>query len=245
MSSGATLATAVRVLRQLRRDPRTLALLFGVPCLLLWLLKELLSGQPETFQRVGGPLVGLFPFVSMFVVTSVGMLRERTSGTLERLMALPLGKLDLLAGYGAAFALVAAAQCAAVSTLGFGGLGLDVAGPLWVVIAFAIGNALLGMALGLFLSAFATTEFQAVQFMPAVVFPQVLLSGLFVPRERMAHGLQIVSDALPLTYAYDALERTARTGVLGTRVAADALVIAGSVLLALALGAATLRRRTA
>ena len=244
MSGRATTATAVRVLRQLRRDPRTLAFLFGVPGLLLWLLKELLAGQPETFQRVGGPLVGLFPFVSMFVVTSVGMLRERTTGTLERLMALPLGKLDLLAGYGAAFALVAAAQCGAVSALGFGGLGLDVAGPLWVVVAFAIGNALLGMALGLFLSAFATTEFQAVQFMPAVVFPQVLLSGLFVPRGRMAHGLQIVSDALPLTYAYDALERTTRTGVLGARVAADAAVIGGSVLLALGLGALTLRRRT-
>ena len=244
MTARVTAATAVRVLRQLRRDPRTLALLFGVPCLLLWLLKELLAGQPETFQRVGGPLVGLFPFVSMFVVTSVGMLRERTTGTLERLMALPLAKLDLLAGYGAAFALVAAAQCGAVSALGFGGLGLSAAGSLWVVIAFAIGNALLGMALGLFLSAFATTEFQAVQFMPAVVFPQVLLSGLFVPRARMAHGLQIASDALPLTYAYDALDRTVRGGTLGARVVVDAAVIGGSVFLALALGAATLRRRT-
>lgn len=244
MSAGVTLATAVRVLRQLRRDPRTLVLLFGVPCLLVWLLREVLAGQPATFDRIGGPLVGLFPFISMFVVTSITMLRERTSGTLERLMTMPLAKLDLLLGYGVAFAAVAAAQAAVVSAVAFGGLGLDVEGPLGLVITLAIGNAVLGMALGLFASAFATTEFQAVQFMPALVLPQVLLCGLFVPRERMSRGLELVSDALPLTYAYDALARTTQSGAVGGRVALDGAVVGGAILLSLALGAATLRRRT-
>ena len=244
MTARVTLATAARVLRQLRRDPRTLALLFIVPSVLLTLFKYVFAGQDATFDRVGGPLVGLFPFITMFLVTSITMLRERTTGTLERLMTLPLGKLDLLLGYGLAFALVATVQAVITSSVGFGLLGLDVAGPVPLVIALAVGNAILGMSLGLFTSAFARSEFQAVQFLPAFIFPQVLLCGLLVPRERMARVLELASDALPLTYAYDALQRTTLSGDVGGRVALDAAVIAGATLLALALGAATLRRRT-
>jgi ABC-2 type transport system permease protein len=245
MNGRAATATAVRVLTQLRRDPRTIVLIVGVPCLLEFLLKEIFSGRPEVFQHVGAPLLGLFPFVSMFVVTSVTMLRERTSGTLERLMTMPLAKLDVLVGYAVAFALMAIIQAAVVSLLAFGVLGLDVAGPRSAVVALAVGNATLGMALGLFVSAFATTEFQAVQFMPAIVFPQLLLSGLFVARDQMAAWLQWVSDAMPLVYAYDALARVARGGGYGPRFGADVAVTVGAALLALALGAATLRRRTA
>ena len=245
MSARASGATARRVLAQLRRDPRTILLILGVPCVLEALLKEIMSGRPAIFEHVGAPLLGLFPFVSMFVVSSVTMLRERTSGTLERLMTMPLAKLDLLAGYGAAFALVALVQAAVVCSLAFGALGLEVAGPRPAVAALAVGNATLGMALGLLLSAFATTEFQAVQFMPAVVFPQLLLCGLFVARSAMAHWLGLVSDVLPLTYAYDALARVASGGPYGGRFAADVGVTLGSVLVCLGLGAATLRRRTA
>lgn len=237
------LAVTARVLAQLRRDPRTLALIVGVPMVLETLLKEIFAGRSTVFQHVGAPLLGLFPFVTMFLVTSITMLRERLSGTLERLMASPLGKIDLLAGYGLAFAVLAAAQAAAVSALAFGALGLHVSGPELVVAALAVANAVLGMALGLFVSAFAETEFQAVQFMPAVVFPQILLCGLFVPRASMATWLRWLSDALPLTYAYDALAHTANDS-LGVRFGADVGVVCGCVLLALALGAATLRRRT-
>jgi ABC-2 type transport system permease protein len=244
MSPRATGATALRVLAQLRRDPRTIVLIVGVPCLLETLLKEIFSGRPLVFQHVGAPLLGLFPFVSMFVVTSVTMLRERTSGTLERLMTMPLGRLDLLAGYGVAFALVAVVQATVVSTLAFGALGLHVGGARWAVVALAVGNATLGMSLGLFVSAFATTEFQAVQFMPAVVLPQLLLCGLFVDRADMAHWLRLVSDALPLTYAYNALAAVGAGGPYGARFAVDVAVTLGSVLVALVLGAVTLRRRT-
>jgi ABC-2 type transport system permease protein len=244
LSGARTVATAARVLRQLRRDPRTLVLLVAVPSLLLTLFKYVFAGQEAAFDRVGGPLVGIFPFVTMFLVTSITMLRERTTGTLERLMATPLAKLDLLLGYGLAFALVAAVQATITTLVGVALLGLDVAGDVWLVILLAVGNAVLGMAFGLFASAFARTEFQAVQFMPAFVLPQFLLCGLLVPRDRMARLLELVSDVLPLTYAYDALERTTATGAVGTRVAVDAAVIVGSTLLALTLGAATLRRRT-
>ncbi len=233
------------MLRQLRRDPRTLALLLLVPALLVTLLKYVFAGDPQVFQRIGGPLLGLFPFISMFLVTSITMLRERSSGTLERLMTLPLAKLDLLAGYGAAFAVVAAVQAALVSMVAFGLLDLHVAHAGWAVALLAIANAELGMALGLLLSAFARTEFQAVQFMPAFVLPQLLLCGLIVHRARMARGLQLASDALPLTYAYDALARVTASGSLGTRFAVDVAVTLGVIVLSLGLGAATLRRRTA
>ena len=236
-------ATAIRVLRQLRRDPRTLALLFVVPPVLLTLFKYVFEGQPETFDRVGGPLVGIFPFVLMFVITSITMLRERTTGTLERLMTLPISKLDLLLGYGLAFAVVATVQALITATVAFGLLGLDVEGSVVVVVAFAVLNALLGMSLGLFASAFAQTEFQAVQFMPAFVLPQFLLCGLLVPRDQMAPLLEWISYALPLTWAVDGLQRAVAGGDAG-RVLLDAAIVIGVTVLALALGAATLRRRT-
>ena len=244
MSPRVTAAIARRVLQQLRRDPRTIALILGVPCVLELLLQQLFGRDSPVFQHVGTPLLGLFPFITMFLVTSITMLRERTSGTLERLMTMPLAKLDLLAGYGIAFALVAAVQATVVSALAFGLLGLDVAGPRWLVVLLAVANAVLGSTLGLFVSAFARTEFQAVQFMPAVVFPQILLCGLFVPRAEMAAWLRAVSYALPLTYAYDALARTAED-LLDARFALDITVVCGCIVLAIALGAATLRRRTA
>ena len=244
MSARATLAVAVRVLSQLRRDPRTIVLIIGVPCLLETLLEQLFAGRSETFQHVGAPLLGTFPLVTMFLVTSITMLRERMSGTLERLMTLPLGKLDLLAGYGIAFAVLAAIQITVVSAVTFGPLGLHTAGPRWLVAALAVANAVLGCALGLLVSAFAQTEFQAVQFMPAFVLPQILLCGLFVARDSMATWLRWISDALPLTYAYDALAHAA-ADTLDGRFAADLAVVCGCILLSLALGAATLRRRTA
>jgi ABC-2 type transport system permease protein len=244
MTPRITLATAGRVLRQLRHDHRTLALVILVPALLVTLMKYVFFGQEETFDRIGAPLVGIFPFISMFLITSIAMLRERTSGTLERLMSLPLAKLDILLGYGLAFTLVALVQATLTSIVAFGFLGLDTAGPVWLIVVLAAGNALLGMALGLFLSAFAQTEFQAVQFMPAFVLPQILLAGLLVPREKMADLLEWISNAMPLTYAYEALALAA-ADELGRDLAVDALVVVGCIVLALILGATTLRRRTA
>ena len=243
MNPRAALATSLRVLSQLRHDPRTVALIVGVPCVLVTLLKYVFEGRPQVFDRIGGPLLGLFPFTSMFVVTSITMLRERTSGTLERLMTMPMAKLDLLLGYGGAFAIVAAVQASIVSGVALGLLGLHVASSAVWVLLLAVANAVLGMSLGLFVSAFAASEFQAVQFLPAFVFPQLLLCGLFVARDQMARPLELVSYAFPLTYAYDALRRVTR-GHSGTWVAIDVAVVLGTTLLALGLGATTLRRRT-
>ena len=244
MTPRATLATARRVLGQLRHDPRTVVLLLAVPGLLLVLFKYVFDGSPQVFDRVGLLMLGIFPFTTMFLVTSIAMVRERTSGTLERLLTTPMGKLDLLGGYALAFGLVALLQGGISAAVAIGPLGLSVAAGIGIVLLLAVLNALLGMALGLFLSAFATTEFQAVQFMPAAVIPQILLSGLLIPRDQMADVLRWLSNALPLSYAVDALAKARVTSTLTTAITVDLLVIVGCVLAALALGAATLRRRT-
>jgi ABC-2 type transport system permease protein len=227
-----TLATSARVLGQLRRDLRTLAMIFLVAPALLALFRYIFDDQPLTFERIGAPMIGIFPLIMMFLITSIAMLRERTTGTLERLMSLPLAKLDLLLGYALAFALLAAVQGAITGAVGFWLLDVNAAGPAWAVVLLAIANALLGMALGLFFSAFARTEFQAVQFMPAVLFPQILLAGLLISRERMPRVLEVVSDALPVTYAYDALAKVTADDT-GTRLWLDITIVACSIVLAL------------
>ena len=249
-STGITLAITTRVLRQLRHDHRTIAMLLVVPSLLLGLLYLLwmdlpaVPGQPSLFDRVGLTMLGIFPFVVMFLVTSIAMLRERTSGTLERLLTMPLSRLDLLLGYGLAFGLAAAVQALVTVTVATSVYDLDVAGPLWLVVLIAVVDAALGVALGLLASAFARSEFQAVQFMPVVVLPQFFLCGLLVPREQMAGWLQAISDVLPLTYAVEALQEVGAHPEATGRMWLDIGVVAGVAALALALAAATLRRRT-
>jgi ABC-2 type transport system permease protein len=215
-----------------------------VPCVLVGMLAWIYHGTP-VFDQIGAPLLGIFPFVVMFLVTSVATLRERTSGTLERLLTMPLGKLDLLLGYELAFGAVAVVQAGLVSALSLTVFGLDVAGPTWMLVLVALADALLGTALGLFVSAFAATEFQAVQFMPAFVLPQFLLCGLLVPRDELPDVLHAISSVLPLSYAVDALRDVTTNAEVATSTWVDLGVVVGAVLLALGLGAATLRRRTA
>ncbi len=245
MSPRRTFSTAGRILRQLRHDPRTVAMMLVVPVLLLTVLRYLLDAQPIIFDRVGLIMLGVFPFIIMFLLTSVAMLRERTSGTLERLLTTPNGKLDMLLGYGIAFALAAGLQAAIVSGVAYLWLGLDTAGSRWLVVLIAIGNAVLGMALGLFVSAFARSEFQAVQFMPMIVLPQLLVCGLFVARDQMVGWLQALSDVFPLTYAVQALQEVGAHADPTALMWRDVAIIVGAAVVALFLGAVTLRRRSA
>jgi ABC-2 type transport system permease protein len=238
-----TAATALRVLRQVRHDPRTVALLIVVPCVLIGLLAWIYDNTP-VFDRIGAPLLGVFPFVVMFLITSVATLRERQSGTLERLLTLPVGKGDLVAGYAIAFGLLAVVQAGVATAFAVGVLGLDVAGSVWLLMLVAVVDALLGTALGLLVSAFARTEFQAVQFMPAFVLPQFLLCGLLVPRDQLPDALHAVSTALPLSYAVDAMRTVTTDASGGMAVARDVLIVLLFAIGAIALGAATLRRRT-
>ena len=243
-------ATTHRILRQLLGDHRTVAMILVVPCILMVLLYFMFDDSPgrvpgtSRFDEIGIIMLGILPFVLMFITTSIAMVRERTSGTLERLLTTPLGKLDLLAGYGAAFSIAAAAQATLASAVAFWILDLDIAGaPIWVVV-IAVLVAVLGVALGLFFSAFARTEFQAVQFIPVVVIPQLLLCGLFVPRDQMADWLDWISGILPVTYAVDALQQVAVHPDPTGQMWRDLIVVLAFSVVALCLGAATLRRTT-
>ncbi len=244
MNGRLTLLTAGRVLRQIRGDHRTVALMLVVPCVLIGLLAWIYASTPAVFDHIGPALLGVFPFVVMFVVTSVATLRERTSGTLERLLSTPLGKGDFMAGYALAFGAMAVLQALVATAFAVWVCGLDVAGPVWLLVVVAVADAVLGTALGLLASGFARTEFQAVQFMPAFVLPQFLLCGLLVARDAMPDLLRWVSDVLPLSYAVDAMKTiTASSDALGD-VGKDLVVIVGWIVLALVLGSLTLRRRT-
>ncbi|MBX6333915.1 ABC transporter permease [Candidatus Saccharibacteria bacterium] len=244
MSPRRTFATSARVLQQLGHDHRTLGLLFVVPVVLLGLLAWILSDMPGVFDMIGAALLGIFPFVVMFLTTSIATLRERSSGTLERLLAMPMGKLDIILGYALSFGLLAVIQAVVASTVAVRLYGLDIAGPEWLLVVLAVANALLGTTLGLFASAFARTEFQALQFMPAFIFPQFLLCGLLVPVDRLPSVLEAIANVLPLTYAVDAMQLISRQTAVSGELVTDLVIVLAFAVAAVVLGAATLRRRT-
>ena len=242
MSAHRTVATARRVLAQLRHDPRTIALLLVVPAMLMTLLAWILDDA--NWQRYAPGLLGIFPMLVMFLVTSVATLRERTSGTLERLLSMPMSKADFVFGYALAFGLLAIVQAIIVGGLCFVALGLTMRGPTSLVLMVAVLDGLLGTALGLFVSAFAQTEFQAVQFMPVALLPQFLLCGLIVPTDDLPSVLRFLSALLPLTYAFDAMKKLAQNEVVSSGFWVDVAILVAMALALLTAGTATLRRRT-
>lgn len=250
MSPRAYWATTTRILLQLAADRRSVAMILVVPSAVITLMYFMFHnvpsrpGTPSPFNTACLILLGLFPLFVMFLITSITMQRERSSGTLERILTTPLRRLDLLAAYGTAFSIAAAAQAILACVVAFWLLGFDTEGsPFWVF-AIAVINAVLGVGLGLLASAFARTEFQAVQFMPVVIVPQLLLAGIIVPRELMPDWLQWISNAMPASYALEALREVAAHSDLTQTAVRDIAVVIGFALAALALAAATLRRRT-
>jgi ABC-2 type transport system permease protein len=243
MSLRRTLATAGRVLHQLRHDPRTLALVLVVPCLLMVLLRYVFDKEMIIFNSVAPMILGIFPLLMMFLITSIATLRERRTGTLDRLMTMPISKLDFIFGYALAFSILALVQACVVSLLTLGFLGVTVLGGTIPLLIAAVLAALLGTALGLFVSAFATSEFQAVELVMPTLMPQILLCGLFAPREHMATLLQWLSDVFPLTYSVDAMKQiTIHAGWTG-QLTRDLLIVVGCAVLALVLGSITIRRQ--
>lgn len=238
-----TLATGRRVLQQLSHDRRSIALIVILPSILLLLFKYVFDSSPAVFNRVGPQMLGIFPFIIMFLVTSVTMVRERTSGTLERLLTTPLRRGELIVGYGLAFGAAALVQSLVTSGVAIWLLDMDVNTP-WAVVLFAVTDAVLGTALGLLMSAFAVTEFQAVQFMPLVVIPQLLLCGLLTPREAMPGVLHQLSDFLPLSYAADAFTELSSTSGFTSTLTKDLVILVACCILALVGASLTLRRRT-
>jgi len=240
----ATSATAGRILQQLLHDKRTIALMFLAPTVLMSLLAWVFSNNDRIFNSIAPALLGVFPFVIMFLITSITTLRERTGGTLERLMTMRISKADIIVGYALAFGIFGIVQSIITSSVAIYWLGMDVAGPQWFVIVVAIADTLLGVALGLLASAFARTEFQAVQFMPAFIFPQLIVCGLFVPLAQLPDALNTAAYWLPLTYAVDALNGVVANVDITGDMWRDIWVVCCFIIAALALASLTLRRRS-
>jgi ABC-2 type transport system permease protein len=250
LSPQAYLATTGRILRQLAGDHRSVAMILVVPSIIITLMYFMFQnaphrpGAPSPFNNACLIMLGVFPLIIMFLITSITMQRERVSGTLERILTTPLRRLDLLAAYGTAFSIAAAAQASLACVVAFWLLGFETAGNPMLVFAIAIINAVLGVGLGLLCSAFARTEFQAVQFMPVVIVPQLLLCGIIVPRALLPEWLQWISNALPASYALEALQQVGANADLTATAARDIAIVVGFAVVALCLAAATLRRRT-
>lgn len=214
-----------------------------VPCILLIILKYVFQAQPQVFERIGPMILGIFPLTVMFVITSIATLRERTSGTLDRLMTMPPSKIDFIFGYSIAFGVLASIQALLASVTLIWILGQDVAGGVAPLLISTVASGLLGTALGLFMSAFATSEFQAVQFMPAFILPQLLICGLFVNRADMAQPLQWLANVMPLTYSVDAMQQVAQMKSWTTQLSIDLLIVAVYGLAVLILASVTIRRQ--
>ena len=244
MNLGRTFSTTGRVLTQIRHDPRTIGLLLVVPSLLIGLVAWIFT-DTDVFADIGPAMIALFPFIVMFLVTSIATLRERRSGTLERFLSMPLGKGDFILGYALAFGLLAIVQTAIAVSFAVFVCGLEIDGSIWLLFAVAVADALLGTALGLLASAFARTEFQVVQFLPIFVFPQILLGGIFIPRDQLPEGLELISDWLPLSYAIDALTAVADGSETTEWILARILAIGAWIVGSIVVGSITLRRRTA
>jgi ABC-2 type transport system permease protein len=231
-------------------DHRSVAMILVVPSVIITLMYFMFKdaphppGAPSPFNGACLILLGVFPLIVMFLITSITMQRERASGTLERVLTTPLRRLDLLAAYGTAFSIAAAAQATLACAISFWLLGFDTAGSPAVVFVIAIINAVLGVGLGLLCSAFARTEFQAVQFMPVVIAPQLLLCGIIVPRAALPDWLQWISNAMPASYALEALKEVAAHPDLTATAARDIAIVVAFAVVAMGLAAATLRRRT-
>ncbi len=238
-----TFATALRVLEQLSHDPRTLVMVLIVPSILLIILRYVYDGEQLVFDSIAPMILGIFPLIMMFIITSIATLRERTIGTLDRLMTFPLSKLDFIFGYAIAFALLALLQAVIASTVVLGLLGVTVLGGTLPVLISAVVAALLGTSLGLFMSAFATSEFQAVQFMPAFVFPQLLTCGLFIARDHMATVLQWFANVMPLTYSVDAMKQVTLHATWTSTLTKDLLIVIMYGAVVLILAGLTIRRQ--
>lgn len=240
----ATFATTRRIIEQLLHDKRTIALMFLAPSLLITLLWWIFSDNDKLFDIFGPALIGIFPFTVMFLVASITTLRERVTGTLERILAMPIGKFDIIFGYALAFGLFGMLQSLVTSSVAIFALGLDVVGPQWFFVLVALVSTLLGVALGLLVSAFARTEFQAVQFMPIFIFPQILICGLFVPLAQLPDLLEKIAWWMPLTYLVEALNGVTKYVDVTSDMWRDLWIVAVFIVVALLLAGLTLRRKT-
>ncbi|GIP63194.1 ABC transporter permease [Virgibacillus pantothenticus] len=164
-------------------------------------------GDEDTvfFDVLGPILIGFFVFFFVFLISGIGLLKERTTGTLERLMATPVKRGEIVASYLIGFGTFAVLQTIIIVLYAVSILEIVLIGSVWNVLLINLLLAMVALSLGILLSAFAESEFQMMQFIPIIVVPQIFFSGI-IPLEGMADWLQVLAKGMPLFYAADALQ---------------------------------------
>lgn len=242
MSPDRTLAIANRIIQQMVRDRRSLALLFIAPLVVMALVGFTFTDKREVLDRVAPALLAVFALFFTFIFTGVSFLRERSQGTLERLMTTPVGRWDILIGYLVGFLLFATIQTVVVLIFTVTALQINYQGDLWQIFVLLSILTVVSVSLGIFISTFANNEFQVVQFIPMVFAPQVFLSGIFLPIEEMPGYLEAIAMFLPLTYAVEALQDIMLRGESLGSVASEIGILAAFAAALLTLAAITVRR---
>jgi ABC-2 type transport system permease protein len=236
------LIIAGRIIRQIVRDRRTLALITVVPIVVMTLIWLSFPDLPGMLDYIAPALLATLALFFGFLLTGISFLRERSQGTLERLMASPVSRLDIVLGYMLGFFLFALLQTLIIVLFTIYALDVQYKGDLWQIFVFQIIVLIGAINLGIFISAFARNEFQMVQFIPLIILPQVFLCGLLWDVDKMNDVLQWIAKFLPLTYAVEGMRDIMLNGKSLLDVGFDLAVLAAFAVGISIITALTLRR---
>ena len=242
MSIDRTLAIAVRIVSQIARDHRSVALIIVAPIIVMSLVGFSFADQRDILNRIAPGLIGVFALFFVFLLTGVSFLRERSQGTLERLLTTPVGRADILAGYLLGFLLFAGIQSLVILLYTIFALRIEYQGSLWQIFVLLVVVTIVAVNLGIFISTFARNEFQVVQFIPIILLPQIFLSGAVLPSEQLPGYFQAIGKFLPLTYAVDGLKALMLEGETLGGIGQELAVLGAFAIGILALAAITVRR---
>ena len=235
---------AARIIQQLIRDRRTMALIIVVPLVVMTLI-GLSFPESKVLDYIAPALLATLGLFFSFLLTGISFLRERSQGTMERLMASPVSRLDIVVGYLFGFFMFALTQTLIILLFTIYVLDVRYYGDLWQIFVFQTVIITGAVNLGIFISTFARNEFQMVQFIPLILFPQIFLCGVIWPVEQMPDYLQWLSKILPLTYAVDGLRDIMLSGKSLLDAGFELSMLIGFAVIISILAAITLRRGAA
>jgi ABC-2 type transport system permease protein len=241
MSSN-TLIIARRVMLQVVRDRRTIALILIVPIVIATVAGFSITDKTSLNTASPGILATLILFFG-FLITGISFLRERTLGTLERLLASPVSKMDIVTGYLLGLLLFALIQTLIMFFYMVYVLDVSYQGHLWQILVFQVLIGINAVCLGTFFSAFARNEFQMIQFIPLIIVPQVFVSGLFIPTNQLPVVLEWISKFLPLTYGVEGIKALMLQGQGLLDIGKDIGVLATYAVVLLILAGLTLKQK--
>lgn len=241
--SASALTIAGRVMLQVVRDRRTIALIIVVPLVISSIAGFSIPNKSTLNVFAPAILATLIMFFG-FLITGISFLRERTQGTLERLLASPISKMDVVAGYLMGLLLFALLQTLIMFFYMVYVLDISYRGDLWRILVFQVLIGINAVSLGTFFSAFARNEFQMIQFIPLIIIPQVFVSGLFIPVDQLPLVLEWAAKFLPLTYGVEGIRALMLQGDSLLDIGKDIGILAAYAVGLLLLAALTLRRGT-